>query len=230
MSEQTIDLKKLERKVWTSFFEDGIWDIYLGMLLLAMAFGALLTDIGVPESSLMIVYLVLLGAAMVFLWVGKRFITLPRVGRVRFGPKGKSRIGKAVILMAISALVGLLAFVIAALSAKGSLPRSFPTDLLIPGIWVGNMIIVFSLAAYFLRFNRLYLIGVMFAIAVPLDIVLTVLTHRDLTSVAFGVPAITVIMMGIFVLSRFLRKYPTTVGQYGEANSEDQGASIRSRQ
>jgi hypothetical protein len=184
----------------------------------------------VPESSLMIVYLLLLGAAMVFLWVGKRFITLPRVGRVRFGPKGKSRIGKAVILMTISALVGLLAFVIAALSAKGSLPRSFPTDLLIPAIWVGNMIIVFSLAAYFLRFNRLYLIGALFAIAVPLDIILRELTRRDLTVVAFGVPAIAVIIMGIFVLSRFLRKYPPTVGQYGEANSEDQGASIRSRQ
>ncbi len=204
---QEIDLKQLERKVWTSFFEDGIWDIYLGMLLMAMAVGALLTDVGMPESTLIIVYLALICAAMLFLWVGKRFITLPRIGRVRFGPKGQSRIGKAIILMAISALVGLVAFVIAALSAKGSLSGSLSMDLLLPAIWVGNMIIVFSLAAYFLRFSRLYLIGVMFAIAVPLDILLTALTHRDLTFLAFGVPATIILIMGIVVLVRFRRKY-----------------------
>ena len=32
-----VDLKRLERKVWTSFFEDGLWDIYLGILLMAMS-------------------------------------------------------------------------------------------------------------------------------------------------------------------------------------------------
>jgi len=207
MSEQAIDLKKLERKVWTSFFEDGIWDVYLGMLLAAMAFGSLLTDVGVPESTLMIVYLLLIVAAMLFLWAGKRFITLPRIGRVRFGSKGKSRIGKAVILLSVSALVGLFAFIIAALSAKGLLSRAVPTDLVIPGIWVGNMLIVFSLAAYFLHFNRLYLIGAMFALAVPLDIALTALTSRDLSFIAFGIPAIVILVMGFVVLTRFLRKY-----------------------
>ncbi len=217
---ETIDLKKIERKVWTSFFEDGIWDIYLGMLLSAMACGALLTDIGVPESTQMIAYLLFISAAMVFLWVGKRFITLPRIGGVRFGPKGKSRIGKAVILMTISALVGLLAFIIAALSAKGSLPRSLPADLLIPAIWVGNMIIVFSLAAYFLRFNRLFLVGVMYAIAVPLDIVLTALTHKDLTFIAFGIPSMVILTMGVVVLVRFLKKYSSVKGESGDTIRE----------
>lgn len=218
--EQQIDLKQLERKVWTAFFEDGIWDIYLGMLLMAMAVGALLTDVGVPESNQVIVYLLLIVGAMLFLWAGKRFITIPRIGRVRFGSKGKSRIGKAVILMTISALVGLLAFVIAALSAKGSLPRSFPADLLLPAIWVANMIIVFSLAAYFLRFNRLYLIGVMFAVGVPLDIILKELTHRDLTFVAFGMPALVILAVGIVVLVRFLRRYPKSIEETTDDNWE----------
>ncbi len=210
MNEQTIDLKKIERKVWTSFFEDGIWDLYLGMLLGAMAFGAFLTDIGVPESKQMIVYLVLLGVAMLFLLAGKHYITAPRIGHVVYGPKGKARKTKTVIILAVSVLVGLVAFVVAALSAKGNLPQSLPVELLLPGIWVGNMLIVFGLAAYFLHFTRLYLIGALFAIAVPLDIVLRELTHRDLTVVAFGVPAIVILTMGIFVLVHFLRKYPVT--------------------
>ncbi|MGB7055061.1 MAG: hypothetical protein WBE28_07055 [bacterium] len=208
MMVQSIDLKQLERKVWTSFFEDGIWDIYLGMLLMAMAVGALLTDFGVPESTQMIVYGCLITTACLFLWVGKRYIVIPRVGRVHFGSKGKSRMGKAIIMLTISVLVGFVAFVIAGLCAKGSVPQSLPTELLLPAIWVGNMIIVFSFAAYFLCFNRLYLIGVMFAVGVPLDIILREWTHRDLTFVAFGIPAMVILSMGGVVLVRFLRKYP----------------------
>lgn len=222
--EQQIDLKKLERKVWTSFFEDGIWDIYLGMLLGAMAFGVLLNDVGAPESTQMIVYLVFIGIAVLFLWAGKRYITAPRIGHVVYGPKGKARKTKATIILAVSVLVGLMAFVIAGLSAKGNLPESLPVDLLLPAIWVGNMIIVFSLAAYFLRFNRLYLIGAMFAIAVPLDILLTTLTHRDLTPVAFGVPALVILVVGVLVLARFLQKYP--IPKREASNSEVQDEQI----
>ncbi|KPJ71947.1 hypothetical protein AMJ52_07975 [candidate division TA06 bacterium DG_78] len=149
----------------------------------------------------------LIVAAILFLWAGKRFITTPRIGRVIYGPKGKARNLKTVIVLAISVLVGLVAFVIAALSAKGSLPQSLPAELLLPGIWVGNMLVVFSLAAYFLHFDRLYLIGVMFAICVPLDIVLKELLHLDLTFVAFGVPAMVILIIGGIVLARFLRKY-----------------------
>ncbi|MCK4941573.1 hypothetical protein KAS45_05725, partial [candidate division WOR-3 bacterium] len=70
---------------------------------------------------------------------------------------------------------------------------------------------VFSLAAYFLRFHRLYLIGVMFAVGVPLDIVLREITQRDLSFVAFGIPALVILIMGAIVLARFLRKYPKSI-------------------
>ena len=34
---QNINLKALEKKAWRSVFQDGLWDIFLGLLL--MAFG-----------------------------------------------------------------------------------------------------------------------------------------------------------------------------------------------
>ncbi len=204
---QKIDLKQLERKVWKSFFEDGIWDIYLGLLLMGMAIGALLSDHGVSEATLIIVYLSVVGAASLFLWLGKHFITVPLIGHVKFGPEGKTRKRKTVVVLAASVLVGLVAFCVAALSVKGAMSSAIPMDLFLPAIWVGNMLIVFSLAAYFLRFNRLYLIGAMFAMAIPLDIVFKELVHRDLTFVAFGVPALVILIMGGIVLTRFLRKY-----------------------
>jgi hypothetical protein len=216
--DQQIDLKKLERKVWTSFFEDGIWDIYLGMLLMAMAVGALFSDIRAPEAALISSYAVLMTIALLFLLLGKRFITMPRIGRVNYGPKARARKGRATIVLTFSVLVGLLAFIIAVLGARESISRTLSTDVLLPALWVGNMIIVFSLAAYFLRFNRLYFIGVMFAIAVPLDIFLRELTHRDLTFVAFSVPAMVILILGCIILIRFLRKYPKSIEETTDGN------------
>ena len=37
-----INLKELERRAWRSVFQDGLWDIYLGLLLMAMAILTLL--------------------------------------------------------------------------------------------------------------------------------------------------------------------------------------------
>jgi hypothetical protein len=216
--EQRIDLKQLERKVWTSFFEDGIWDIYLGILLAAMAVGALLSDIKAPEAALISSYAVLMCIALLFLLLGKRFITMPRIGRVNYGPEAKARKGKATIVLTFSLLVGLLAFIIAVLGARESISRTLSTDVLLPALWVGNMLIVFSLAAYFLRYNRLYFIGLMFAICIPLDIVLTILTQRDLTVVAFGIPAIVILIMGGVAFLRFLHKYPISTEEITDEN------------
>jgi len=205
--EQQIDLQQLERKVWMSFFEDGLWDIYLGMLLMAMAVGALLSDTGAPESILIITYGCLVGAAFVFLLLGKRFITIPRLGFVHFGPEAKARKKKTSIIFAVSVLVGLIVFLMFVPTVKESLFKIIPVDIIFPAIWVANMLIVFSLAAYFLRYHRLYLIGVMFAICIPLDILLKELTNQDLTFIAFGFPALVILVMGGVVLGRFLRKY-----------------------
>lgn len=204
---QKIDLKQVERKVWKSFFEDGIWDIYLGMLLMAMAVGALLSDIGATNTTIIITYGCLVGAACVFLWLGKRFITIPRIGLVHFGPEAKVRKKKTSIIFAVSVLVGLIVFLMFVPTLKQSLFKTVPVDMIFPAIWVANMLIVFGLAAYFLRFHRLYLIGVMFAVCIPLDILLTELTNQDLTFVAFGLPALVILVVGGVVLARFLRKY-----------------------
>ena len=209
---QQIDLKQIERKVWTSFYEDGIWDIYLGILLMAMAVGSLLLDIGIfSEMTVLLVYICLVGMASAFLWLGKRFITFPRIGRVSFGPKGKVRKKKAAVVFTMSVIVGLVIFLLILLSVKNSWFSGLSMDFIFPAIWVGHMILVFSLAAYFLRFNRLYVIGAMYAIAIPFDIILKELLHRDLTFVAIGIPSMVILIMGGIVLTRFLSKYQKPV-------------------
>ena len=202
-----INLKELERKAWTSYFQDGLWDIYLGLLLLAMAIWALLSDVGFSESWGMAIFIGLEVLAMLVLWVGKKLITVPRMGRVKFGPKRKAKLSWVMVILFISVLVGAGVFV-AGLAMRTNRPGWLNTAFFLPAAWVVNAIVVFSLGAYFLDFSRLYLIGVMYALAVPLDIVFRQLTDIDLSFIAFGAPAMVILIIGLVVFTRFLRDYP----------------------
>ena len=202
-----INLKELERKAWTSYFQDGLWDIYLGLLLLAMAIGALLSDIGVPEAWHMTIYGTLMVLSMLVLWAGKKFITVPRMGRVKFGPKRKAKLNWVRVVLLLSVLVGAGVFV-AGLVMRSNRPGWLNATFFAPAVWVVNAIVVFSLGAYFLDFSRLYLIGVMYALAVPLDIVFRKFADVDLSFIAFGVPAMVILITGLIVFVRFLRDYP----------------------
>jgi hypothetical protein len=91
---------------------------------------------------------------------------------------------------------------------RGNRPGWLNAAFFAPAAWVGNAIVVFSLGAYFLDFKRLYLIGVMYALAVPLDIVFRKVADIDLSFIAFGVPAMVILIVGLFVFTRFLRDYP----------------------
>jgi hypothetical protein len=204
---QIINLKELERKAWTSYFQDGLWDIYLGLLLLAMAISALLSDVGFSESLGMTVLIGVEVLAVLVLWVGKKLITVPRMGRVKFGPKRKAKLSWVVVILFISVLVGAGVFLVTS-AMRGNRPGWLNAAFFAPAAWVGNAIVVFSLGAYFLDFSRLYLIGVMYALPVPLDILLDELAGIDLSFIAFGVPAMVILIIGLVVFTRFLRDYP----------------------
>jgi hypothetical protein len=204
---QNISLKEIERKAWKSVFQDGLWDIYLGLLLLAMAVWALLSDVGFSESWGMTVLIGLEVLAMLVLWVGKKLITVPRIGRVKFGPKRKAKLNWVRVVLLLSVLVGAGVFV-AGLAVRSDRPEWLNASFFLPAAWVVNAVVVFSLGAYFLDFSRLYLIGVLYALAVPLDILFRQLTDIDLSFLAFGVPAMVILIVGLVMLARFLRDYP----------------------
>jgi len=202
-----INLKELELKAWRSVFQDGLWDIFLGLLLLAMAIWALLSDVGFSESLGMAIFIGLEVLAMLVLWAGKKIITVPRMGRVKFGPKRKAKLNWVRVVLLLSVLVGAGVFV-AGLAIRGNLSERLNAAFFFPAAWIVNVIVVFSLGAYFLDFNRLYLIGVMYALPVPFDILFRKVADIDLSFIAFGVPAIVILIVGSVMLVRFLRDYP----------------------
>jgi hypothetical protein len=123
------------------------------------------------------------------------------------------------LVLAISVIVGLVVFVISWLVVKGNWSEGLPWGFIFPVVWVVNALIVFSLGAYFLEFERLYLIAVMYALPVPLDIVQRKLARADLSFFAFGLPAAVILLVGLVVFIRFLRDYPMPgIPAEGEVN------------
>jgi sterol desaturase/sphingolipid hydroxylase (fatty acid hydroxylase superfamily) len=116
------DLTQLERKAWTSFFQDGLLDILMGLALLAVGIAAMLPGIFRSELSQDAAAAVLMVLALVAYWAGKRFITVPRMGRAEFSRARKSRQTKAAVIYAISVVAGAIAFLMTMLGLSSTPP------------------------------------------------------------------------------------------------------------
>ena len=205
---ENINLKEIERKAWRSAFQDGLWDIYLGMLLFSMALSTMFDESTLTETWRYVIYFGFLIFSMAVLWAGKRFITTPRIGRVKFGLKGETRKRKTRLLLFASVAFGLVVFFLTAAVYRGNFGQGLPWDVIFPLIYVLNMLVVGGLGAYFLDFPRLYLIALLFAIPLPITILVKRTMGLEVDFYAFTVPALIIICMGLFYLARFLREYP----------------------
>ena len=217
-----ISLKEAERRAFRFTFQDGLWDIYLGLLLLAMAIYALLSEIEVPDSRGMTIFIGLEILAILFLVLGKRFITAPRIGTVKFGPNRRAQLNKVRLILAIFVLIGML-LLIMDLATRVNLYEGLNRRFLNGVLWSVNMIAIFSLGAYFLNFNRLYAYGVLYALAVPIDAMLNRFLDIDISFIAFGIPAAIILLIGLIVFARFLRDYPVPTGglHWGKETPDD---------
>jgi hypothetical protein len=214
---ETISLKELERKAYRSFFKDGIWDIYLGLLLLAMGIGQPLLALGASLVWAAVVPLALVALAMFILLGGKRWLTVPRLGTVRFGHARKVGRKRAVVVFSASVLVGLALF---ALSWTGITRVAVLEVIPLPAlVFAANCIVVFGLAGYFLDFSRLYAYAVLYAAAFPLAVLLHGPGQLPYGWMfAYSIASAPMLVIGLVLLVRFLREYPLTREPAMESN------------
>jgi len=196
------DLEALERKAWRSYFQDGLWDILLGCIVLMFAIAPPLSRIGLGDfwsSAVFVPFWVLVFLLIVLI---RKYIIAPRIGVVKFGQTRKKKLFKFNILMFVVLLLGLILGII-----------SF-RNINAPG-WVHSLrfiaivLICSSLAAYFLDFKRLYVYGIIIALSIPIGEWLYVHTgvpHHGYP-ITFGITAAIMIIIGLILFVRLLRKY-----------------------
>jgi len=198
-----IDLKQSERKAWTSFFQDGLLDILMGLLLLLMAVPDMLSDVFPSQLWQHGTNVALAGLAFVIFWAGKRFITMPRLGRVKFGRARRvQKMRVAAPLTAASLFTGILmASILLAQRNGGSVLDAVAGSRVLAtlglAVWI---ILIFGLASYFMDFTRGYVIGVLCALGFSGTILLD-------NPFMFAIAGAVILLMGLVVFIRFLRKY-----------------------
>jgi hypothetical protein len=217
---ENIDLEELEKKIYQSYFQDGLWDIFMGWLIVGMGLSSLSTYFGLPETvGLFVVLLSWNMTGVIIMGVGKKRITMPRLGLVKFGPKRQADKKKLSFFLGI--MVGVN-FIVLTLTITGSL-QTLPFSGLAMPIFLGLSFISvpFFIVAYYIDYNRLYYYGLLLGLSLFFADLLYPILGSPLDGIivfcSIGSP---IIVIGVNKFIRFLKKYPKPEGVRGDGEEE----------
>ena len=174
-----LNLKEIERKAFRSTYQDGLLDIWISSVMGSMALVMLI--VVRDDFPWLYLGLAVLGvcAGQLIFWVGKKFVTLPRMGQVKFGEIRRKRSKTLALILAVVVLIQvgivlLTAEVWAIPPKREKLQELFPdrsaTDLLVAAVgalFVGPSMMV---VAFFNDFPRGYYIALVLSLGVFLEI------------------------------------------------------------
>lgn len=195
--EKVESLKEIERRAYRSVFEDGIYDILWGAVFLIGAIVPTLDAIGISRlygyAALLILPLIP--------WIGKRFITIPRLGSVEFGPKRKSRGWLLLLACGLVVFLQLPIFVIGpGKSLAGNAQWTYIFLMAAPAVAIGVI---------FVNFPRWYIyLSLMFLAVIQSEILAGYVSGPLASVLCFGLPAVAILSYGCVLLANFIRKYP----------------------
>jgi hypothetical protein len=193
------NLKEIERRAYMSYHKDGLLDIFVGVYILGFGLGIFMDRIwefGI--GSIMPAILVVL---VLPIWItAKRKITMPRIGFVKFGPQGTSKLMAVLVGTAVAGLGVFLAFTIFQGGRPLWLDVIFQNGLIVVGFGSLAVCILFG---YSMGLKRLYAYGL---------IALIVLAIGHFMGIFFAYLLLTlgilVMATGVAMLIGFVKKYP----------------------
>ena len=97
--ENSINIKQLEKKVYTSYHQDGLIEIFAGLVFLL--YGIMMVTENTP-------FIAFSWMPALLILPAKKLITIPRMGVVKFKSARKIKITKAAIVLLISGLFSFL--------------------------------------------------------------------------------------------------------------------------
>ncbi len=212
MSTSTISLKELERKAFRSAYQDGLMDIYLGGTIASFTVFAetLQSTDGLTTWQRFLIFLAGCVISNLIFWVGKIFITVPRIGQVKFRPARQRRIRTLIIVLSVivGVQVAIVAFQVALWQIPAlrswlgfpEIPQSMGTLIVavVGALFVGPGMTVM---AYFIDFPRGYYIAAVWS----LGVFCLVWFDSALFYLAAG---LLIILPGIFLFIRFVIQHP----------------------
>ena len=196
-----VNLKEIQRKVYVSFFQDGLWDIFLGLFIVGWGLAILTEAAYLAGMSFLGLYFVI--------WGLKKWVTYPRIGYARFSATSRRRItARFLILGTVVLLLGLLAAVVWGIGTRPQWLADY-----FPLIFNGMLAAVICFVAYWARVNRFYLHAALIFLGAVFHLWLGIGWEFGFIG-AGGI----IVVIGLGMLASFLRKYPRMVE---EAHNND---------
>lgn len=190
-------LREIEKKAWIRTFEHGMWDIGIGSLLLM--FGLTIV-IDFPAMSAIWV-----AALMPSMREVGRKVVVPRIGHVQFRePKNRAK-GRLRGILTATMVLGVAFFAFIFWVLKGDAPSwahwvSEHFILVIAFVWGGAL----AAAGWLVNFPRLYAYGAL----VCGSLVITDFLPGYQLGFSLLVVGGIILLAGLLLLLRFLRRYP----------------------
>lgn len=189
-----INITEIERKAYMSYHEDGLVDIAIGIVILLWGI-FLLTE---PSGLIG-----LLGVLAFAIWYfGKRWITYPRTGVIQPSRKMEKRYRNLAIFLFVIGLIAFGGILI------GRIYFAFPSNYTLS---ILGLVLAFGVAllAFLLNANRLYVYAGLIFIAFAAGEALSAnIASFDAFAVLVVIAGALILLSGLGILVRFLRKYP----------------------
>ena len=200
---EEINLKKIESKAYRFTFQHGLYDIFVGLILIGVSLGPSLYEIlptplnfFIPELPAIIIYL-----------LGINYIIKPRMWIVKFGEQRKKDKKKLMIVMIGALAITSIAFVWSNISGFQSILFESLTGWLIIGLLLGTLPI--ASIAYFLDIYRLYIYDVLVGIGIPvIEFLKNYVDYSVASIIVNGGIGIILVLYGLVLFTRFIKKYP----------------------
>lgn len=210
MSEMT-DFRQIQRRVFQlASFEDGLWDLLLGLIFMALAVYPVTRELLGPEWNivLFVALLALLTAGQLLL---RRRVSGPRIGVAV--PRRTPKMWLLLVITFVMVVITIGLVVLTLLGSEPDLATNAPVDAstergyLVELIVVLVMGLLFSAMGYLFGVTRLYFYGWMVGLA---NLASVYMTHNAgwTFQIPLAVAAGIILLVGLVLLVRFLRTYP----------------------
>jgi len=196
---EKMNLKEIEKKAYRFTFQDGIYDIMFGVLLVSFALAPIIREV----IGLGYILFVVIPAPLILV-LGKKYITVPRIGIVKFGLKRRDAYKK---LVTISVILVIITFILLIMT----ITKTFPGTL-------GTMLDGFAVPLI-IGISTFWVYGLIIGVGIIVAEVLYKTVGTPLAGIiTFGIPGILILFYGVLILSRFLRKYPLPKEEITDGN------------
>jgi len=200
---QHINLKNAERKAFRMTFQDGLLDIFLGIVMLQFVIVPYLTDRGWGDFGSSMAMLPI----YILCWLGirklKSSLTVPRLGMVVYKQERLRKIRMITLIAVVTLLLGIIFGLLLYFGGEFS-------EWFFPLLFSLIALAAFFGAAYFLDLPRLILYGILVALSPVIGQALykTIGAAHHGFPITFGVSSAVMIITGLYLFFQFLQKYP----------------------